>query len=385
MNASNYDIIIIGSGSLGTPTAMFLAQAGYKVLVLDALHSNGQGSSKHAIGGVRATHSDPAKIYLCSDSIKIFSTWEATYGDDIEWHSGGYCFVAYEKQIERALKDLLVIQKKAGLNIDWKTPQELQQVIHGLNMDGLLGGTLSPEDGYASPLKSSFAFYTQAVKAGAEFRFNEKVIAIDVEDHKIQSVKTDKGVYACKWLINAAGGWASEVSKLAGITVPVRPDSHEALVTEPVAHFMEPMIVDLRRRPGSANFYFYQNADGHLIGCQTPDPQIWGNFQTETSEFLPQICRRLIEVIPSLTNIRVRRTWRGTYPMTPDGSPILGEVADLEGYLLAVGTCGQGFMLGPGVGKILSHLIQGNLSLNEKACLHDLRLDRSFVDEEKLG
>jgi sarcosine oxidase subunit beta len=172
---------------------------------------------------------------------------------------------------------------------------------------------------------------------------------------------------------------------LAGITVPVRPDSHEALVTEPVAHFMEPMIVDLRKRPGSANFYFYQNADGHLIGCQTPDPQIWGDFQTETSEFLPQICRRLIEVIPSLKNLRVRRTWRGTYPMTPDGSPILGEVADLEGYVLAVGTCGQGFMLGPGVGQLLSHLIQGKLSLEEKACLYDLRLDRSFVNEEKLG
>ena len=380
-----YDAVIIGSGSVGTPTAMFLAQAGFKVLVLEAMHSNGQGSNKHAIGGIRATHSDPAKIYLCSDSIKIFSTWKETYGDDIEWHSGGYSFVAYDEQIERSLKDLLVIQKNAGLNIDWKTPEELQKVVHGISLNGLLGGTLSPEDGYASPLKSNFAFYTQAVKAGVEFRFNEKVTAINVEDHKVKSVQSDKSGYTCKWLINAAGGWAAEVSKLAGITVPVMPDSHEALVSEPVAHFMEPMIVDLRKRPGSANFYFYQNVDGHIIACQTPDPQIWGNFQTETSEFLPQISKRLIEVIPSLKNLRVRRTWRGTYPMTPDGSPILGEVADLEGYLLAVGTCGQGFMLGPGIGKVLSHLIQGKLSAEEKACLHDLRLDRSFVDEEKLG
>ena len=380
-----YDVVIIGSGSIGTPTAMFMAQAGYKVLVLDALRSNGQGSNKHAIGGIRATHSDPAKIYLCSDSIKIFSSWEETYGDDIEWHSGGYSFVAYDKQIERSLKDLLIIQKKAGLNIDWKTPEELQKVIHGINMQSLIGGTLSPEDGYASPLKSNFALYTQAVKAGAEFHFDEKIHAINIENHKVQSVQTDKGTYTCKWLVNAAGAWAADVSKLAGITVPVRPDSHEALVTEPVAHFMEPMIVDLRRRSGSANFYFYQNAYGQLIGCQTPDPQIWGDFPTETSEYLPQICRRLIELIPNLKNLRIRRTWRGTYPMTPDGSPILGEVADLEGYILAVGTCGQGFMLGPGVGQVLNHLIQGKLSQAEKACLQDLRLDRSFGNEEILG
>ncbi|MEA4812027.1 MAG: FAD-binding oxidoreductase [Anaerolineaceae bacterium] len=380
-----YDVVIVGCGSVGTPSAMFLAQAGYKVLVLDALSSNGQASNKHAIGGVRATHSDPAKIHLCTDSIKIFSTWKETYGDDIEWYAGGYSFVAYDEDIEKALKDLLLIQKKAGLNIDWKTPQELQKLARGLNMEGLIGGTFSPEDGYASPLKANFAFYSQALKAGAEFRFNEKVDGIEIEDHKIKAVSTDKDRYECKWLINAAGAYAAEVSKLAGVTVPVRPDSHEALITEPVQHFLEPMIVDIRKRPGSANFYFYQNVDGQIIGCQTPDPQIWGDFEMEASEFLPEISKRLLEVMPVLKNLRVRRTWRGTYPMTPDGSPILGEVADLEGYILAVGMCGQGFMLGPGVGQLLTHLVQGQLSEADKVCLQDLRLDRSFGKEEKLG
>ncbi len=44
--------------------------------------------------------------------------------------------------------------------------------------------------------------------------------------------------------------------------------------------------------------------------------------------------------------------------MTPDGNPILGEVEGVEGFLLATGACGQGFMLGPGVGQLLTHLIQ---------------------------
>ena len=90
-----YDVIIIGSGSIGAPAAFYLAQAGYRVLVLDGAPSVGQGSNKRAIGGVRATHSDPAKIRLCLRSIEIFRTWQETYGEDIEWITGGYNFVAY--------------------------------------------------------------------------------------------------------------------------------------------------------------------------------------------------------------------------------------------------------------------------------------------------
>ncbi len=75
---SAYDVIIIGSGSVGAPAALCLARSGYKVLVLDGAPSVGQGSNKRAIGGVRATHSDPAKIRLCLRSIEILRAWQET-------------------------------------------------------------------------------------------------------------------------------------------------------------------------------------------------------------------------------------------------------------------------------------------------------------------
>ena len=69
------DVIVAGAGSVGIPTALALAERGLKVLVLDRSASPGQGSNKSAIGGVRATHSDPAKILLCQRSLEIFSKW----------------------------------------------------------------------------------------------------------------------------------------------------------------------------------------------------------------------------------------------------------------------------------------------------------------------
>ena len=82
----------------------------------------------------------------------------------------------------------------------------------------------------------------------------------------------------------------------------------------------------------------------------TPEPPILGTHTLASSAFLPRAAKRLLEIMPVLENIRVRRVWRGTYPMTPDGSPIIGAVDGLDGFLLAAGMCGQGFMFGPGVG-----------------------------------
>ncbi|HRT32720.1 MAG TPA: FAD-dependent oxidoreductase, partial [Anaerolineae bacterium] len=116
MTHHNYDVIIIGAGSVGTPTALWMAQAGLKVVVLERLPSQGQGSNKAAIGGIRATHSDPAKIRLCLRTLDIVRNWQETYGHALEWTQGGYAFVAYREQEERTLKALLKIQKAYGLN-----------------------------------------------------------------------------------------------------------------------------------------------------------------------------------------------------------------------------------------------------------------------------
>ena len=88
MARKHYEAIVIGAGSVGTPAAFSLAQAGVHTLVLDSMPSVGQGSNKTAIGGIRATHSDPAKIRLGLRSIEIFSSWQETYGDEIEWYKG---------------------------------------------------------------------------------------------------------------------------------------------------------------------------------------------------------------------------------------------------------------------------------------------------------
>jgi len=386
---TEYDVIIIGAGSVGVPTALAMAKTGLKTLVLDSLPSVAQGDNKHAIGGIRATHSLKSKIWLCQRSIEIFMSWKELYGDDIWWEQGGYCFLAYTNEQEQMLKNTVRQQKEYGLNIDYVDSDKIKELVPGINNDNLLGGTYSPEDGNSSPLLALHAFYRKSRELGAEYNFSEDVIDIITKNNKITGVKTNRAEYKTQSVINAAGAHAKNVGNLLNIDLHVVPESHEAGITEPVKKFFSTMVIDIKpaidgKFGNSKNYYFYQNKEGKIIFCLTPEPNIPGIDRQETSSFLPQITKRMVNLLPRLKNIKIRRTWRGMYPMTQDGNPIIGKIGDVEGYINAVGMCGQGFMLGPGLGELISRLITEKLTSRDQEMLRELAYNRDYYKIEDL-
>ena len=378
------DVVVIGAGSVGTPTALALAEAGLDVTVLDARRSVGQGSNKAAIGGVRATHSDAAKIRLGLRSIAILSTWQAARGDDLEWSPGGYCFPVYRAEDQATLEGLAVAQRAHGLDVRWLDAAALREVVPDLDPRDLRGGTFSPGDGHCSPLLALHAMLDHARRAGAVYRFVEPVTGVDVEGGRVTGVRTARGRVAAPVVVNAAGAWAAELGAALGEPLPVRPDEHEAGVTEPVAPFLGPLVVDVRPGPGSANAYFFQQRTGQVIFCLTPAPALWGDDTRETSAFLPMAARRLLAIMPRLASLRVRRTWRGLYPMTPDALPLVGWSRAVAGLFLAVGMCGQGFMLGPAVGELVARAVRGATTPEDEEVLCALAPGRAFGGEERL-
>jgi len=384
MSGKTFDLVIIGAGSMGLPAALYAQRAGLSTLVLDRLASAGQGENKAAIGGIRATHSDPAKILICLRSLQVFREWQQKEGDDIGWRQGGYLFPIYNEKDEGTMRGLLPIQHKYGLNIGWVTSDRIKQLVTGIREDGLRGGTYSPEDGNLSPLKVSSAFYFAAKRHGAEFHFRETVKSIDVRRGRVSQVVTDRDRYDCRFVLNAAGAAAAEVGKMVSLKLPVLPDSHEAGITEPVSRFFEPLVVDIRTTPGAKNCYFYQNSVNRIVFCLTPEPLYPGIDHRSHSSFLPIVTRKMVDLIPRLANIRVRRVWRGCYPQTADGMPIVGEKPEARGYFYAVGMCGQGLMLGPGLAQDVVGLILNGKPVTEETAFSSLSLYRDFGRTEAL-
>jgi sarcosine oxidase subunit beta len=377
---NHYDVIVIGAGSVGVPLALFLTLQKQKVLVLEAEASIGQGQNKAAIGGVRATHSDQAKILTCQESLRIFGAWKETWGRDISWKKGGYCFPVLGTREETIVKNLLPIQKSFGLNIDWLDAEGIREIIPGITTQGLLGGVYSPDDGQVSPLHAIEEMFRVAVAKGCTFQCKEPVSDILSERDNVYGVRTEKNTYHAGAVVIAAGAHAARAGAMAGIDIPVIPDSHEAGISAPVEQFLGPLVVDLR--PGAdgktSNFYFGQNHEGCLIFCYTPKQLFIGTNREPTSEFLPVLAQRMIQLLPRLKNILVRRVWRGLYPMSPDGLPICGKVPGKKGLYVAVGMCGQGFMMGPGIGINMAKLIADGRPLMASSIFDTFRCDRDY-------
>ena len=380
MSSATYDAIVVGAGSVGVPSAYYLAKRGLKVLVLDRRAAVGQGDNKAAIGGVRATHSDPAKILLCTRTLDVVRTWKEEHGDEIGWKPGGYCFPVYSEGLEQTLRGLFPIQRKFGLENRWVDADAVSQLVPGIERNGLRGGTYSPNDGQVSPLLLPVVLMRHAMRMGAELRVDERVTGYLLEGGAVRGVVTDKGTYHAPRVVLATGADADEHGDLLGIEIPVEPDSHEAGITAPVEHFLEPLVVDMRPGPEgkTANFYFGQNHEGQIIFCYTPSELFPGTNRESLSEFLPILAGCMTSLVPRLRHLLVRRVWRGCYPMTPDGVPVVSNTEAISGLTLAVGMCGQGFMLGIGVGQeVVSLAVDGEPLLPPEAA-HSLRFDRDF-------
>jgi len=365
-----YDVIVVGGGSVGVPAAYYLAERGLKVLVLERRPAVGQGENKAAIGGVRATHSDPAKILLCMRTLEVVRTWKQDHGDEIGWKPGGYCFPVYSEELEKKLCALLPIQHQYGLRNDFVDADTVAELVPGIERHELRGGTYSPNDGQLSPLLLPVVLMRHAARRGAELHVNEGVTSYLVESGAIKGVRTEVATYYAPRVVLATGSDARRHGELLGLDIPVTADSHEAGITAPVEHFMPPLVVDMRPGPEgkTVNFYFGQNHEGQIIFCYTPKELFVGTDRESLSEFLPILAARMISLVPRLRHLLVRRVWRGCYPMTPDGVPILDNTAEVQGLTLAVGMCGQGFMLGIGVGQeVASFVVDGKPLLPPEA------------------
>ena len=346
------DAIVIGGGIIGLAAAFHLAKRGPKVLLLEKKYP-GSGSTGRCIGGIRQQFSTPGAIRLMRESVRQFRQMKEEFGFSVEYFEGGYLFLAHDSQRLETFKTILPLQKSLGLNVQILDADACLKIAPQLNPVGLLGGIFSPEDGQAYPFKVIEGYIQEIKKLDSQVRFFSEVKEIIVQNHAVKGVKTVNGeTFLADTILNAAGPWAQEVGQMAGLELPIAPEEHEAFITDRVPPLFATMVVDYR----SDGCYFYQRSNGQVIGCYSPVPNKPGIITESSLEFLVEMSKRTVRLVPELASARVIRHWGGCYSMTPDGSPFIDKT-EIKGFFVANGMCGHGFMFAPAIGRYISEII----------------------------
>ena len=351
-------IIVIGAGAIGLGVAYELVRRGETdVVVLDRQHLNFGATARNG-GGVRAQWTTKANIELARESIKRFKTLSQELGHNLFWRQCGYLFVARREDQIPALEKSVRFHNDNDVPTRLMEPEEAQRIVKHLDIKNapVLKAAYNSQDATLFPWPLVWGYHEKCTKAGVEIHPFTKVTGLLVDDktNRVQGVKTDKGTIESDWVVNATGAWSNTITRMAGIELPIRPERHEILVTEPLKPFLPCMLVDM-----STGLYANQSSRGEVVsGISEPEHAITMDWRS-TLPFLLHQTRTITTLVPALKGVSLLRQWAGSYDMTPDGKPIIEAHEEAPGLVTAAGFSGHGIMTSPVSVEIAVDLIEG--------------------------
>jgi len=364
------DVVIIGSGVVGSSIAYHLVEAGYSnVLLLEREQHQGKGSTGKSMGGVRAQFSTELNIKLSLFSIEFFRTYDERLGYPSGYKPQGYLFLATNQKHLDYLQTTFDLQRAAGLQtVRQLSAAEISAIMPRMKTVDVLGGNFCSTDGFVDPYSLMNGFTSYALERGAKILRECEVTGIETDEQGVSAVMTSKGTIATRNVVNAAGAWAAPIAKMIGADLPVEPLRRMLVPTEPtelIPH-TSPMVVDM-----STGFHFRPEGAGILLAWNdsTETPGYKTSFDPG---FIEKILTHAVERLPGLEEVPVnpRRAWAGLYEMTPDHYPVLGPDPRVKGFFYANGFSGHGVMHSPASGRITAdYIIKGDTDLVDASVL----------------
>jgi sarcosine oxidase subunit beta len=348
----------VGAGIVGLFTAYHLARAGAgPITVLDRGWLSNGASGRNG-GGVRQQWETAATVRLARESVAAYRRFGREFGYNVWFRQGGYLFLAESDAELQHLSRVVSVVRNEGLDGRLLGPDELARYAPGLELHGLVGGSFLGSDGTLYPFPALWGLKEAIVRQGVELHLGTEVLGLRTDGGRITGLDTSRGPLPAAVVVNAAGGWAGELSARAGLTVPNQASRHEILATEPLKPFLDPMVTRLRD-----GLYFSQTMRGEIVGGLTTvhPPGTQGGVPS-SSAFLRAMARALVGILPAVRHLRVLRAWSGFYDDTPDGLPVIGEDPRLGGFVHANGFGGHGFMLAPAASRRVAQAVLGERS-----------------------
>lgn len=397
------DAVVVGAGIIGMMSAWFLCKAGLKVAVCEKGRVGGEQSSRNW-GWVRQQGRDPAELPIMTESIGIWDNLADDIGGDLGFRREGVIYLANSDERMARYEAWLDIAKGHQLDTRILSAPELGALIPGLS--GSWNGALyTPSDGRAEPFIAVPAIARAAADAGVTILEDCAVRTVEKTGGRVSGVVTERGALACERVLVAGGVWSSLFLRNAGVDLP------QLAVKATVAR-TEKAPVLFEGGAASSTFAFRRRQDGgysvapaqfheHYVNAEsfrylrrfwpllreswrdtklrftgnpmaTPVRSAWRAADVSPFEHvrvldpkpdtsvIEQIRREMCAHLPALGDTGIAEAWSGMIDTTPDVVPVIDETASTPGLFVATGFSGHGFGIGPGAGRVIADLMQGN-------------------------
>jgi sarcosine oxidase subunit beta len=350
-----YDVVIIGGGGHGVALAYYLARDWgiTRVCVLEKGYLGG-GNTGRNTAVIRSNYSTPEAVRFHKQSLELFRDLSSELGFNLMYSQRGQLNLAHSEGTVRTLRLRAEVNKLYGVQSEMVDRKQIHEIVPFLNTDRLhapvIAGLWHADGGTGRHDAVAWSYARGATRLGVELHQEAAVTGVRVERGRAIGVDVSGRFIAAGDVVQSVAGMSSEVARMAGIALPIRSIPLQAMVTQPLKPFLDPLV-------SSADLHTYisQTSRGEvLIGGNVDAYELYST--RVTLGLKESMAAHTLELFPFLANVRVMRQWAGITDITPDASPIIGP-SPVANYWLDAGCGTWGFKATPATGKYLAAAI----------------------------
>jgi sarcosine oxidase, subunit beta len=351
-----YDIVIIGAGVHGLATAYYLAKDGVRSVAVLEKGYLGSGNSGRNTAIIRANYRTPDGISFYRESLKLYEELSGALGYNVMFSQQGHLTLAHTDSAVNGLRVRAETNQALGVDSRMIYPGEVKRLVPALDASSrprypILAALYHPPGGIIRHDAVVWGYAREASRMGVEIHPHTGVVSLSKQNGTAYSIGTRRDDIQAGIIVNCTSGWSSTIARMLGVELPIITHPLQACVTESMKPLLDKVIVS-----SNLHVYISQTPRGEFVMGAEIDP--YQSYSTRsTFPTLQMIASHAVELFPCLASVRILRQWAGVCDMTPDYSPIIGDVPQLKGFYLDVGWGTYGFKAGPVAGKCLAKFI----------------------------